>query len=160
MILAITATDFEMAPFLRDAPGACRSLVTGVGVLESGLRLSRYLEQHRREFAMALHFGVAGAYVDRVDEEAAGLLDICIADKEILGDLGICFPHRIDELPEDLGLQKIFDLDEQVVQDHIGLYVNEYSLELGEEGRQAVATFLRCGREAGILPPSNARIML
>lgn len=52
------------------------------------------------------------------------------------------------------------EIDEQVVQDHIGLYVNEYSLELGEEGRQAVATFLRRGREAGILPKSNARIML
>jgi len=115
MILAITATDFEMAPFLRGAPGACRSLVTGVGVLESGLRLSRYLEQNRREFTMALHFGVAGAYVDRVDEEAAGLLDICIAEKEILGDLGICFPQRIDELPEDLGLQKIFDLDDTLL---------------------------------------------
>lgn len=111
MILAITATDFEMAPFLREAPSGCRPLVTGVGTLESGLRLSRYLEQNRREFTMALHFGVAGAYVDRVDGAAAALLDICIAEKEILGDLGIYFPRRIDELPEDIAPRKIFSLD-------------------------------------------------
>lgn len=119
MILAITATDFEMAPFLRVAPDGCRSLVTGVGVLESGLRLSRYLEQHRRKFTMALHFGVAGAYLDRVDEEAPNLLDICIAEKEIYGDLGICFAHRIEELPEDLGLQKIFELDDALLRQGI-----------------------------------------
>jgi 1,4-dihydroxy-6-naphthoate synthase len=52
------------------------------------------------------------------------------------------------------------EIDEKVVQDHIEWYVNEYSLELGEEGRQAVATFLQRGREAGILLQSNARIML
>lgn len=51
------------------------------------------------------------------------------------------------------------EIDEQVVQDHIGLYVNDYSRDLGEEGRQAVEAFLRRGRKAGILPPSDAGIM-
>ena len=52
------------------------------------------------------------------------------------------------------------EIDEKVVQDHIGLYVNEYSLELGNEGIQAVSTFLERGRKAGILPESNMSIMV
>lgn len=52
------------------------------------------------------------------------------------------------------------ELDEKVVQDHIGLYVNEYSLELGDEGMQAVSTFLERGRAVGILPESSMSIMI
>lgn len=49
------------------------------------------------------------------------------------------------------------ELDEKVVQDHIGLYVNEFSLQLGDVGLQAVESFLQRGRQAGILPPSKQR---
>ena len=52
------------------------------------------------------------------------------------------------------------EIDEKVVQDHIGLYVNEFSINLGDEGMQAVSTFLRRGREAGILPESSVPIMI
>jgi len=44
------------------------------------------------------------------------------------------------------------ELDEQVTRDHVGLYVNAFSEQLGGEGRAAVAEFLRRGREAGVLP--------
>jgi 5,8-dihydroxy-2-naphthoate synthase len=44
------------------------------------------------------------------------------------------------------------EMDQQVMQSHIGLYVNEYSKELGGEGMAAIEAFLRLGREAGILP--------
>ena len=50
------------------------------------------------------------------------------------------------------------EIDEQVVEDHIGLYVNDYSLDLGDEGRQAVEIFLRMGRGANILPESKKSI--
>jgi len=52
------------------------------------------------------------------------------------------------------------EIDEEVVQNHIGLYVNEYSMELGDEGMQAVSTFLERGRKAGILPESSMPIMV
>ncbi|MCF8056637.1 MAG: 1,4-dihydroxy-6-naphthoate synthase [Desulfocapsa sp.] len=45
------------------------------------------------------------------------------------------------------------EMDPQVMQNHIGLYVNEYSKELGSVGMDAIETFLRLGREAAILPP-------
>jgi 5,8-dihydroxy-2-naphthoate synthase len=44
------------------------------------------------------------------------------------------------------------EMDQQVMQDHIGLYVNEYSKALGSEGMDAIETFFRLGREAEILP--------
>lgn len=47
------------------------------------------------------------------------------------------------------------ELDDKVIAGHIGLYVNDYSVELGEEGRVAVAELLRRGREAGVLPKAG-----
>lgn len=44
------------------------------------------------------------------------------------------------------------ELDERVIAEHIGLYVNPYSLELGAEGRAAIATLLARGRAAGVFP--------
>ena len=52
------------------------------------------------------------------------------------------------------------EIDEKVVENHIGLYVNDYSLDLGEEGRQAVEIFLMRGREANILPKSSKSIYI
>jgi len=42
------------------------------------------------------------------------------------------------------------ELEEQVIADHIGLYVNNYSDDLGTEGRQAVLKFMDEGRCAGL----------
>ncbi len=47
------------------------------------------------------------------------------------------------------------EMEEKVVRDHIGLYVNDYSFDLGEEGISAVQSFLQRGRQAGILPKST-----
>ncbi|WP_417909536.1 menaquinone biosynthesis family protein [Candidatus Electronema sp. PJ] len=42
------------------------------------------------------------------------------------------------------------EMDAQVLASHINLYVNEFSLQLGEEGRAAVQELLRRGRKAGV----------
>ncbi len=47
------------------------------------------------------------------------------------------------------------ELEEGVVQDHIGLYVNDFSRDLGAEGMAAIGAFLERGRSASILPPSS-----
>jgi 1,4-dihydroxy-6-naphthoate synthase len=44
------------------------------------------------------------------------------------------------------------ELDPVTVQAHIGLYVNDFSLDLGAEGWAAVASFLSRGHQAGALP--------
>lgn len=44
------------------------------------------------------------------------------------------------------------ELEDCVINDHIGLYVNAFSENLGEEGLAAVEFFLRKGRQAKIFP--------
>jgi 1,4-dihydroxy-6-naphthoate synthase len=44
------------------------------------------------------------------------------------------------------------ELDEAIIASHIDLYVNQYSVSLGSEGRTAVRRFLERGVEAGIFP--------
>jgi len=45
------------------------------------------------------------------------------------------------------------ELEDNVIQEHIGLYVNDFSMDLGAEGENAVLTFFKKARQAGILPP-------
>lgn len=52
------------------------------------------------------------------------------------------------------------EMDQQVMQSHIGLYVNDYSKDLGGEGMAAIEAFLRLGREAGILPALSKGVTL
>ncbi|HEY0133086.1 MAG TPA: 1,4-dihydroxy-6-naphthoate synthase [Nannocystis sp.] len=45
------------------------------------------------------------------------------------------------------------EMDPEVCRQHIALYVNEFSRELGVEGRAAIDALLLRGRAAGLLPP-------
>jgi 1,4-dihydroxy-6-naphthoate synthase len=47
------------------------------------------------------------------------------------------------------------EIEEEVVKNHIGLYVNEFSRDLGGDGLAAVEEFLARGRAEGILPGSG-----
>jgi len=80
--------------------------------------------------------------VDRIIGES-----IAIAD----GAPGQCVPYM---------RQHAREMDLQVMQSHIELYVNDYSRSLGSEGRAAIDIFLQRGREAGILPPSGQPVFL
>ncbi|MBW2329093.1 MAG: 1,4-dihydroxy-6-naphthoate synthase, partial [Deltaproteobacteria bacterium] len=44
------------------------------------------------------------------------------------------------------------ELNDQVISSHVGLYVNDFSVQLGDEGQAAVKELLRRGREAGAFP--------
>jgi 1,4-dihydroxy-6-naphthoate synthase len=44
------------------------------------------------------------------------------------------------------------EMDPEVCRQHIALYVNEFSLALGDEGRAAIDALLQRGRAAGLLP--------
>lgn len=47
------------------------------------------------------------------------------------------------------------EMSEQVMRQHIDLYVNKYSLSLGEEGKKAVHTLLKIYRQLNGLAPEN-----
>lgn len=51
------------------------------------------------------------------------------------------------------------EMDQTVIDQHIGLYVNEFSFELGDEGREAVETLYIKAAEAGLVKPSPAPLM-
>ncbi|MTB50796.1 1,4-dihydroxy-6-naphthoate synthase [Lewinella sp. W8] len=44
------------------------------------------------------------------------------------------------------------EMDPEVRRKHINLYVNDFSRDLGPEGRRAVTAFLQQGRERGVIP--------
>lgn len=52
------------------------------------------------------------------------------------------------------------ELAPEVVTNHINLYVNNYSEDLGEEGVAAISRFLQHGREAGVLPANSMPFMV
>ncbi len=93
----------------------------------------------------------------------------CIAAKRSLGTEAI---KRIDKAIKQ-SLEYAYDnpqkslpyirayaqeMDENVMQEHIKLYVNDFSLDLGDEGMRAVRRFLDYGGQAGILPQTNIEL--
>lgn len=47
------------------------------------------------------------------------------------------------------------EMEEQVIQQHIGLYVNEFSKDIGETGTTAVTTFFEYAARSGLMPSSS-----
>jgi len=114
MYLLTTATDLEMQAF-AEAGGNTQNtlqLVTGLGPVETTLSLSCLLHEQLNQVDAVLNFGVAGAYPDNGTDLLAGLLDICLAEQEILGDLGICLQDGFERFTSaDLRVEDSFVLD-------------------------------------------------
>lgn len=112
MILLVAATEMEALPLAGKKTGQPRELfVAGVGLLETAVRLARRLGEGRGDVSLVLNFGVAGAYAG----SGAGLLDICLAESEVLGDFGICHAESIAPLDGQLAGRAVFPLDPQYV---------------------------------------------
>lgn len=103
MYLITAATAFELKAFV-DQMGASddfSTLVTGVGPVETAVNLSVYLGQlsHQRAPVEAVvNIGIAGAFIRA--KQQVQLLDICLAEQEVLGDFGICFGERMEPFAE------------------------------------------------------------
>lgn len=52
------------------------------------------------------------------------------------------------------------EMDENVMQQHIQLYVNEFSLDLGTEGKKAIEELFKKGNEKGLLPEIPNKIFV
>ncbi|EKD35878.1 MAG: hypothetical protein ACD_75C01739G0002 [uncultured bacterium] len=85
-----------------------------------------------------------------------GVATIRAIDRAIRDSVDYAFLHPDRCLPYIRS--KSQEMDEAVVRSHIGLYVNDFSRDLGEEGRAAIAAFLEKGRSAGVLPASTRDI--
>jgi len=49
------------------------------------------------------------------------------------------------------------ELDDEVIQQHISLYVNQYSINFGEKGKQAISFLLSKGQKSKLLPQAQAK---
>ena len=58
--------------------------------------------------------------------------------------------HRQDAL--DHAMQYARDLDPALANQFVGMYVNERTLDYGEDGRKAIRKFLQMGHERGLIP--------
>ena len=118
MILAVAATEIEMAPFLAASKGpalSCRTLITGVGPLQTALRLTRFLCECEESFDAVIHFGVGGAYIQPDQSLQPELLDICLAQQEIAGDLGICLGDSMEYLDSSLTGEIVHAMDNSLL---------------------------------------------
>ena len=52
------------------------------------------------------------------------------------------------------------EMSEDVMYQHIDLYVNEYSVDLGREGRRAVEVLFERAKTAGVIPPVGVGLFL
>ena len=52
------------------------------------------------------------------------------------------------------------EMDESVMKQHIDLYVNNFSLNLGSEGKRAVELLFKKGHDCGLLPPILSSIFV
>lgn len=98
MLLVTAATAFEMDAFLSVCPAdeSIHTVLTGVGPVEAALQVTQALATTEPAITGVVNFGVAGAYLG--DGPTASLLDICLAEQEILGDLGICIHDQVEPL--------------------------------------------------------------
>jgi 1,4-dihydroxy-6-naphthoate synthase len=63
------------------------------------------------------------------------------------------FANRAASLP--YVRQHAQEMSDDVMYKHIDLYVNEYSIDLGADGRRAVKLLFERGRTAGLIPPTT-----
>jgi futalosine hydrolase len=114
MILVTTATEFEMNSVKgqSDFPlSSCLTLVTGVGLAQTAQNLTRFLCETDKVIEGVLNVGVSGAYFLQGSSVAQpGLLDICVAERELFGDLGVCMGDDVEYLPSELVGPIEFDL--------------------------------------------------
>ncbi|MBI5559595.1 MAG: futalosine hydrolase [Deltaproteobacteria bacterium] len=109
MYLLVAATDLELEAARKTLAGSqnVTFLSSGVGPVEATFSLTRYLSLHY-QISAVINFGVAGAYLNT----GLDLLDMCLASKEVLADLGVCLADRIEPFcPDSLPVNREFDLE-------------------------------------------------
>jgi 1,4-dihydroxy-6-naphthoate synthase len=72
---------------------------------------------------------------------------VCAAIKE---SIQYALDHRDEALA--YAMQFARDLDPQLADRFVGMYVNERTLDYGSDGREAVRRLLDMGHKAGVIP--------
>jgi 1,4-dihydroxy-6-naphthoate synthase len=88
-----------------------------------------------------------GANAIRRDLGAAAMNEVTALLKR---SIQYALEHRTEAL--EYALQYGRDLDRRKADQFVGMYVNDWTLDFGPRGREAVAVLLRRGYEAGVIP--------
>ena len=99
MLLVVAATELEInrAARILTADKGWMKLVSGVGCLETAANMSRFLSGPQGAAVLAvINFGVAGAFRNT----GVNPLDICLAESDVLADLGVCHGDEVRPLAE------------------------------------------------------------
>lgn len=113
MFLLVAATALELEPLLAALPAGepCLTLLSGVGPVEATWSLTAFLSRRARMPRGVINFGLAGAY----PETGLALLDLCLADGEILGDLGVVHENHIAPLAPAFAPPREFGCDQALL---------------------------------------------
>jgi 1,4-dihydroxy-6-naphthoate synthase len=79
-------------------------------------------------------------------------------DTVLKNSVEYAFNHRSE--PMSYIKQHSQELSDEVIEQHINLYVNDFSRGLGEEGQMAVNEFLMRAESAGIIPESKQPVFI
>lgn len=72
-------------------------------------------------------------------------------DQGLRASIDYAFSHPVE--PRDYIKAHAQEIDDEVIDQHIDLYVNDFSRNLGSEGEQAIATLFSRAEERGLIPP-------
>lgn len=79
-------------------------------------------------------------------------------DRVIRKSVEYAFAHPLDS--KTFIKEHAQEMDEAVVQKHIDLYVNQYSIDLGELGKKAVHLLMNKAQEIGLIKESNGNLFV
>lgn len=68
------------------------------------------------------------------------------------------YAYKYPKAPQAFMRANAQELSLKVIEQHIGLYVNEFSLELGRQGKEAILYLLSLAENAGLIPRSRAQL--
>jgi len=77
--------------------------------------------------------------------------------REIAGILKNSIQFSLDHRAEavEYALQYARDMGHELADEFVGMYVNQWTIDYGDKGREAVRELLRRGHEAGIVPDAG-----
>ena len=120
MLLVLAATEIELKAFqssTRKNDDRIMAAVCGMGPVEAAARVMKLFGDHNRKIQNVLNFGIGGAYLPDPASAGIGLLDVCLAESEVLGDYGVCFADRVESFADKQTAGKAeFILDNDLIE--------------------------------------------
>ncbi len=111
MYLIASPTELEISKLKENKNlwASFNFLTTGFGMLESSISLTKFFSEHK--VGGVILFGVCGAYMDSGTE----VLDICLAEREFIGDFGVAIGDETEYFTDDILKNKCeFDLQNKL----------------------------------------------